>query len=476
MANILQVTSPSVNTDNNRIVSDSQKAAEQESNQRIHNLVDPSRVVRADGQEEGKTGDATTENRYTVIDYESNYGAFIKKLGEGLQMPRLLELLLSRETAGLLFGEHAEVGELVERLLTSVNVSSPEELLELLKGQQLSSAKFSGAFFDSLRNMLQQNPAEGPNESVIAFLKALNDYSSGSHFLHQMRTLTNDIGSLLFRQYKDEYEQIVKEMDWEADDGDTAANTGVLNSRLIPFLSRYVSRTHDYGAVRSAMMLLVFHAVRYENGSLDRLIQLFERMMQGGRYAPLFKENPRKELEQTLDRLGRPKDGGLSDALSALLARGANGEAGLENVQQFYQVLNGLLLNESVFLPLLHFLVPFQYQGKNVMSEIWADPDAERESEDEGRKIKMLIKFQVESLGKFEVLLTYRDRLLDLQLCIPPVLSGRYDAIREQMAGIVKKNGLEMNRLFVRERAAGMRIEDVFPEIREKERTINVRI
>lgn len=92
MANILQVTSPSVNTDN-RNISDSQKAADQESNQRIHNLVDPSRVVRADGQEEGKAGDAATGNKYNVIDYESNYGAFIKKLGEGLQLPRLLEQL-----------------------------------------------------------------------------------------------------------------------------------------------------------------------------------------------------------------------------------------------------------------------------------------------------------------------------------------------------------------------------------------------
>ena len=199
MANILQVTSPSVNTDN-RNISDSQKAADQESNQRIHNLVDPSRVVRADGQEEGKAGDAATGNKYNVIDYESNYGAFIKKLGEGLQLPRLLEQLFSRETAGLLFGEHAEVGELVEQLLSSVRVSSPEELLELMQGQQFSSAKFTGSFFDALRNMLQQSPAEGPNEAFAAFLKALNDFSSGSHFLHRMRTLTNDIESLLFRQ------------------------------------------------------------------------------------------------------------------------------------------------------------------------------------------------------------------------------------------------------------------------------------
>ena len=56
--------------------------------------------------------------------------------------------------------------------------------------------------------------------------------------------------------------------------------------------------------------------------------------------------------------------------------KGSQREAGLENIQQFYQIMNGMLLNESVYLPLLHILFPFQYQGKNVMSEIWADPDA----------------------------------------------------------------------------------------------------
>lgn len=475
MANILQVTSPSVNTDN-RNISDSQRAADQESNQRIHNLVDPSRVVRADGQEEGKTGDATAENNYNVIDYQSNYGAFIKQLGEGLQVPRLLEQLFSREMVGLLFGEHAEVGDLVEQLLSTVQVGSPEELLEFIKGQQLSQAKFSGSFFDALRNMLLQSRSDNQREPIMAFLKAFNDFSSGSHFLHQMKTLTDDINSLLFRQYRDEFEQIVNEMNWEAADGDTAANTGVLNNRLIPFLSHYISRTHDYGAVRNAMMLLVFNAVRYENGSLDRLMQLFNRMMEGGRYENFFKSNPQQELERILDGLRQPKDGGFSDAFTALLTKGANGQAGLENVQQFYQVLNGLLLNESVYLPLLHFLVPFQYQGKNVMSEIWADPDAERDSEEEGRKIKMLFKFDIQNLGKFEMLVTYRDRLVDLQLCVPAALTDRYDAIQEQVSGIIKKNGLGVNRLLVREAVHEMRVEDVFPEIREKERTINVRI
>ena len=261
MANILQVTGPSLNPDN-RNISDSQRIAEQGNSQKIQNPVDPSRVVRADGQEEGKSGDATGERSYSIIDYESNYGAFIKKLGEGMGLPRLLEQLFSTETAGLLFGDQAEVGELVERLLSSVRVDSPEELLSFLKGQQLSQAKFSGPFFDGLRNILYQDASGNMKEAVLAFLKTYNDYSSGGHFLQQMRTLTDDISHLLMRPFRDDFRQLIGGMDWGAANGDTAANTSFLNSRLIPFLSNYVSRTHDYGAVRDAVMHLIFHAVR----------------------------------------------------------------------------------------------------------------------------------------------------------------------------------------------------------------------
>ena len=110
------------------------------------------------------------------------------------------------------------------------------------------------------------------------------------------------------------------------------------------------------------------------------------------------------------------------------------------------------------------------------MSEIWADPDAGGEAGDEGRKIKMLFHFDVQGLGRFEMLMIFKDRVVDMQLGVPPVLAGQSGDIEEHVAGIMKKNGLGLGRMLVRERAGSLRIEDVFPEIREKERTINVRI
>ena len=472
MANILQVTNPSPNTDN-RIL-DNQEARNHLNGQRIHNPVDPARVDRADGQEEGKTGTATGEGKYSTIDYESNYGAFIQRLGDGVGLPRLLEQLLFGDRAGVLFAGQEEAGALVEQLLSSIQVDSPEALREFLMEQQAQQAKFSGPFFAGLRSLLTRGASDGLKDAVMAFVKGFNDYSSGRHLLQQMHSLTRDISQLMLKNYKTDFRQLMDEMDWEAENGDTAANTAVLNGRLIPFLSNYISRTHDYGAVREAVMLFILHAVKYENGQEDRLVQLFERMTENREFERLFAGDARDGFASALEGLDQ-RPGSFADMFSALVLKGTNGQAGIENIQPFYNILNSMLLNESVYLPLLHILAPFCYQGKDVMSEIWADPDAEGQKEN-GRRIKMLFKFHIRELGRFDMILALQDRRVEMQLYVPPSLAEKAETIQGGIAEILKKNGMDLNRLLVREKTGDIRLEAIFPGIREREKGINVRI
>ena len=75
MANILQVTTPSIN---NRNIIDSQGVKNEAGGPHVQNPVDPTRVVRADGQTNGQAGTATGEGAFGIIDYESNFGAFVQ--------------------------------------------------------------------------------------------------------------------------------------------------------------------------------------------------------------------------------------------------------------------------------------------------------------------------------------------------------------------------------------------------------------
>ena len=472
MANILQVTNP-VN-DNGRGTINTQTRNLSE-NQQVHNPVDPTRVVRADGQTGNRAGDAMSEAANAIVDYESNYGAFIKRLGEGQELPRLLEQFFQAENASVLFSGEEAAGPLLEQLFSSMQMNSPEELLAFLQTQMAQQAKFSGTFFDGLRKLLSENRSESAKEAVLSFLRSYNSMSSGEHTLKQMKSLAYDIGRLMLRQFKGEYQDILDDMDWDAPGGQTRDNSAVLNQRLIPFLAGYISKTHDYGPVRSAVMLFIFHSVQYEEGGQDRLAQLFDRLMRIRGFDQIFdKEEAYGELAKLMSGAEKPEDG-FADAFSGLIGKGADGAAGLENIQQFYNIMNGMLVNESVYLPLLHLLLPFRFEEEQVMSEMWVDPDAGDE-EGEGRRIKMLLKFDIRNLGRFDLALMLENRQVGMQLYVPPALTERSERISRDVANIFKKSGLKVDQLLVREKKGDLKVMDVFPEIREKERTINVRV
>lgn len=478
MANILQVTPPGTNTDN-RTLATGQEAKHAADSRLIQNPVDLSRVTRADGREGGKTEDAARDHGYNIIDYGSNYGAFVKSLGENQELSASLERLLFADLAAAGRLGQAEMGALIDQLASAITMESPQQLLEFIMGQAGSQVRFGGAFFDGLRALLAEGNSGYLSELALEFLKAYNSYASGAHFLEQIRSLGEDISQLMLRQYREEFQDLLQQMDWNAAEGDTGANAALLNGRLIPFLSSYISKTHDYGAVRDASMLLIMNAVRYEGGGEERLTRLFREMAADGSFGRLFKGDPEEMLAELLregTRAYQSGRGGFAGELSALLEKGAGGHAGLENIQHFYTAMNGLLVNESVFMPLLHLIIPFQYEGEEVVSEMWVDPDGERESSEEGRRIKMFLKFDIKSLGKFEMILTIANGEADVNLYVPRNLAGKGREIESKVGAILKSNGISFKHLLIGRCVRDSRVEEIFPEIREKERTINVTI
>lgn len=477
MANILQVTNSALNTETRNIGDNSSLTNNPLAGQQVKNPSDPSRVMRADGQESGRSGTATGEKNFGVTGYDSNYGAFIQRLAQGTDLTELLNSLFA--DSRLMASGEEQVGDLISQLLTSLQFTQPEELNGFLKEQVAEQIKFSGPFFEKLRAMLLNGNSSALKDAAMEFLRAYNDFSAGEHLLSQMKSLAFDISAMLLPSVREEYEALLKSMDWGAKNGQTEGNIEALYGKIIPFLARYISKTHDYGAVRNAAMLLILHGAQYENGNEGQLKQLFDRMAASREFARFFGDDPEAVLETLLSGQGRAQHaGGFAEAFSAMVLRGMGGEAGLEQVQSFYQVLNGLLLNESVYLPLMHLLLPFQYQDREVMSEMWVDPDAEKEKDEAngGRKIKFLVRFEIQETGSFELAASVQERKAKLQLSVPASLMGERQEIQKKITGIFKKNGMEVGRLIVKEKQGETRLEEVFPEILRKEKTINVRI
>ena len=125
MANILQVTTPNINTDN-RNVPNPMDPKYNGDNAAVRNQTDPTRVVRADGREGDQTGNTAQNDLFNVINYESNYGAFIKGLGESQDLAGALERLLFADLSILQEAGNTEISGLVDQFLMSLRMDSPE--------------------------------------------------------------------------------------------------------------------------------------------------------------------------------------------------------------------------------------------------------------------------------------------------------------------------------------------------------------
>ena len=196
MSNILQVTDPSTYIDNRNVHTGQEQQSALNSSQ-IQNPSDPSRVVRADGQKSGTAGDQENESGFSIRNYNGNYTDFLQKLGQENEIKDSLGRILFRDGAFIAKGDE-DLGKMVQQLLDSARFEDPGQLLDFLKMQ--GQTKFSGTFFENLRNLLQQEGNRGLQETALKFLQVFNNYSSGEHLLGQMLELTDEIKGMLFQK------------------------------------------------------------------------------------------------------------------------------------------------------------------------------------------------------------------------------------------------------------------------------------
>ena len=458
MANILQVGSTPVAPDpsiqQGRVTPDMS----------VKNPVNPATVNRADGQETGQTGNSTAEGRFSGVDFEGNYAAFLRTLSETGDLPKELRSVLCLH--------HRTVD--MRPLFSSLEMNSPEDLKAFLQSQQQSQIKFSGSLFNNLRGMMKEDISPALRDAIFRFAKSYNDFSSSPHFLEQLKTVAEDIDKLLLPSFQGEFEDLVSQMNFDEKMGQTEANTSLINKQIIPFLSNYISRTHDYGSVRNAAVMFILYAVKYENGSEESLLKEKDALLNNPDFRLLFKGDPEEAFQASMKNLEEKSGNTFPKLLNQFLLAGAEGKAGSEHIPHLQQVLRGLLVNESVYMPLQHLVLPFRYEGKDVMSEMWVEQEAENNSG--GKLTKMLLKFSIPHLGNFEMISGISNMRVDMNLYMPEELMEKQKDVESVLSEILRRNGLSVANLGLYKKTRDFRVQEVFPEMKEAEKGLNVRI
>nr|WP_300182761.1 hypothetical protein [uncultured Agathobaculum sp.] len=472
MPNIISVTNPVPGQEGNTY-----RSPITPNDPQIQNIPDPTRVGRADA----RTDRQDTGNTEIGRRYDSYFQAFLQALRDAGSITEIASrFLITQSGTMVLSGMSDGIAQELAQFMQMIQVG-PEELLSLLQNQFSSTTRFGGKLFETLRDVLRYSPSAGLKNDILQFLKKYNDFSSTAHIernlqrtLQQMSWFMPSRFSSTLGEYSSQLQQLLSQ-------GDRSGAMNLIQNTLLPFLSDYVSQMHDRGIARNLLSLFILDVARYENGNPQSMLQSFYQLLgyssMKGRFSDLDSSQLLRLLQESATAV-HAEQNPLADRLGQMSHAALRGEGGADLRQTFQALVDSILVNQSVYMPLAHVMLPVQMDGRMMFSEMWVDPDEQNESGSPSREpaMRMLLKFDIQELGMFDLVLTYHDGTVDASLHCPPHLQRFTDLFTRKMESLAEQEGLKAATILAAPMTRPLAISEVFPKIYERKDSINVAI
>lgn len=479
MPDLLGVTSPVPGRDSTNV---NRNVSVSPNDTRVQNAPDPSRVSRPDNRTE-RQDSADTSRTDIAARYGSNFHTFLQRLAGTPDLAQSLSEILSGYrgalvSSGMEEGIAAEMASLLEMLKMD-----EEALSKFFFSQVRSGNRFSGALFSILQEAYTASQSDLLRGSILQFLKRYNDHSASRHIEgNLLRTLTRLTRSIP-ASYGNQLLPLAAQLEEALGRGDRGAALKLLQGSIIPFLADYTSRTNDMGLSRSLISMLTLDMARYENAGQEGLLDAFHQLNSHSalreRLGAFSDEAILRLVEHSSFAKAAEQDQ-FSSRLAQAAQRALQGGEGTGVQEAFRNIVSALLVNESVYMPLNHIMLPLEWKGKLMFSELWVDPDAEDNLKQghSGRDntVRLLLKLDIQSLGFFDLVLSCRRDKVDLRLYCPERLSPFTGIVQGELSRILSENGMSANTVQVQAMEKPLAISSVFPRIFEGENSVNVKI
>jgi succinate dehydrogenase flavin-adding protein (antitoxin of CptAB toxin-antitoxin module) len=475
MSNILKVTTPMTGYDNsNQVRSNPAKIADTS----IQGQINPDKVMKPDARSDSAQG----QDVNMKFQYESNFGSFVQQMKDSPTLAEEFSRLFLTGTATIAeSGLGENFAQKLEEFMNMIEVR-PQDLTGMLKGQSNAAVRYSGAFFSLFRQVMGSNASLELKAGILDFLRRYTDMVETPHLMGNIRQTLNNIKGQMYRDGREQLEQLEGQLNGKASGTAIKENLDTIRGKILPFLNLYISRSHERGEMRDLAALLASYAARCENGLEQRVQDSFEQLMRYPMMQKYFQGFESSALLHVLANTEYEKasrDNQWMDKLSELIRAGAAGEAGSDKKAMFQNMMQSILLNESVYMPVLHMMLPLQIGGRTMFAEMWVDPDADESKgkENDGKKaVQGLVKFDIKEVGFFDLFFLYQDGNIRIQINCPEKLGDESSIITRDIKKIMSDNGISAQEVFVESSQNSIKISDAFPKIFERKNSVNVRI
>ncbi len=249
----------------------------------------------------------------------------------------------------------------------------------------------------------------------------------------------------------------------KADEEGMAKTQAFLKDQLVPELSKLLAKYNQAEGVRDPITTIIHYVARYDKADPTKLSRALDNMGEALLNVQNFTEEDVAELKTLildaakdirveqkvanvekdfLARFGASADekGDIASFLSQSLDK--DSPAGVQKLAM--NLLNTMVDNESPTMPLMHFMVPIDYNGSNTYLEMYVDKECEGRKGKADSAVNIFFTIESEDYGTFEVDLLERDGMIDLDIKAPAELQRDIRQARANIRSAVEESGFRL--------------------------------
>ncbi len=369
-----------------------------------------------------------------------------------------------------------EIRQLFDALLIS-----PEHIVDELVDQEYASTLFKGPMFDFLRNLLNQKPElrletadflkavngklsrQDVLDSVANSLEYLSEQLAGSRNLAAVfEALAGKVRAMAADGGQEDWESVKPEIRQALDELEGSVLYSPQTARVIPNILYNMSRYQDNESyLQEALLSLLIHINSREEKEHFKML-LKDYLVQ---FRTPENARNRSRIMDTLAEIISKQD--RETPMNSL-----NGE-------KIEKIITSLLSSPCNYTPLLHFVIPVDYQGMKAFSELWIDPKDEdgggqnQEAED---RVHVLITFDIPGIGQMEAEFKVSGQRMWMYLYCPAAYVPVFQGLAPEFLQIMEMNGYRGAQVEV-ERLEHMRsLMEVFKNLPYRRTGVDVKI
>lgn len=461
MSDILRVTTALVNQNQNVAAPQAPGAAG------VFDLQDPSKVLQTHNQRElleQNTGSLAGKNAPDIlmdlIQDPSITASYLKNLS------------LIEEIYKLVPAHNTSLNSEIESLFDSLLVS-PDNLSAEMMSQEAASTSFHGELFDLLRSVSYQNSSRTDVQFAIAnYLKALYGQT------HREDILTSLSNNLLF--LKSHFSASLPLSQKFAKLAEALLHEGgsfsAVKNEIITALRQAQQNLLVTDKAKKIISIALYNLSRYDPDD-QRIAEATVRLRkflspeQQGEFMKLSREFLQ-------DKPAAQRSSNVMNALIRMLEQNAKDSSSVAD-EKLDTILSSLLASPCNFTPLLHYVIPVDYQGTRAFAEFWINPEPEENPSEQGSErtaAHFLIVLDVDGSGRYELELYVQSKEISLSLFCPKGETQKFQNISRILSNCTEGSDYHFKTIQVHSLSHPRSLMEVFKSLPYRRVGVDVKI